>query len=583
MIFSQSLTRFYLHYLFSRPWWLVWFFVGIVFARIVQYSIYPLFSKYVIDWILNPPTDNLFMYALPYLVGMAILMIIVHGAWMMRYIYQRKMEEWARFQISEDLVDYVHSQTIGFYAKTEPGKISRNVDYILSGFYEYMLHGALSFPITIVVVIVSTVMLIQASWILSLVFLAANIIATAWTVYSLRYYSKTARDYADLDSEISGRVNDSLSNFITVKLFAGAARERVALRPMRRRLFKFGMRNEWADIRFWVPASYVYDFFLVVSFGVSVWLAMSGRITPGDVVFAVTAYKSVTDLVWEALLLMPFVVKAYSAASSSYHELVRPIALNDTPNAIDLKVPNGRIQIKNLSFKFRREWVLRDFNLDIKPGERVGIVGLSGAGKTTLARLIMRFYDPQSGAIMIDDTDIRDVTQDSLRRNISFVPQDETMFNRTLAQNIGYGRPGATMRDIERAAKQSNSYDFIMATDKKFQTIVGTRGIKLSGGQRQRVSIARAFLKDAPILIMDEATSALDSESESVVQKSILDLTRGRTCMIIAHRLSTLKHMDRIIVIDNGRVAESGSHSTLIRKRGGIYAKLWKMQSDGFI
>ena len=176
MRFPKTLTRFYMRYLMAHKWWLLWFFVGIVFARIVQYSVYPLFSKYVIDWISNPPAQNLLGYAMPYLIGMAILIAIVHGAWIIRYVYQRKMEEYARFKISEDLLDYVHSQTIGFYSKTEPGKISRNIDYIMDGFYEYVLHGALSFPISAVVVIVSTVMLVQASWILGLIFLIANVL-----------------------------------------------------------------------------------------------------------------------------------------------------------------------------------------------------------------------------------------------------------------------------------------------------------------------------------------------------------------------------------------------------------------------
>jgi ABC-type multidrug transport system fused ATPase/permease subunit len=225
---------------------------------------------------------------------------------------------------------------------------------------------------------------------------------------------------------------------------------------------------------------------------------------------------------------------------------------------------------------------LRDFNLKIKPGERVGIVGLSGAGKTTLVNLLMRFYDPNSGAVLIDNQDIAKVSQDSLRENISYIPQEPTMFNRTIRENIEYGRPGATLKEIKEAATEASADEFIKTTDKKYDSIVGDRGIKLSGGQRQRIAIARAFLKNAPILILDEATSALDSETEIAIQKSFDKLSANHTTLVVAHRLSTLRNMDRIIVLDQGRVIESGTHNSLLRKKG-LYAKLWKMQSGGFL
>ena len=226
--------------------------------------------------------------------------------------------------------------------------------------------------------------------------------------------------------------------------------------------------------------------------------------------------------------------------------------------------------------------VLKDVTFTVNPGERVGIVGLSGAGKTTLVNLIMRFYDCVSGAIYIDGTDIKKVTQKSLHQNIAFIPQDTTMFNRTIRENIAYGRIGASDEDIFKAAHNAAADDFILTAPKKYDTIVGDRGIKLSGGQRQRISIARAFLKDAPILVLDEATSALDSETEDAIQKSFATLSKNRTTIVIAHRLSTLRNMDKLIVLDKGRIVETGTHKQLLSKNG-IYAKLWKMQSGGFI
>lgn len=270
------------------------------------------------------------------------------------------------------------------------------------------------------------------------------------------------------------------------------------------------------------------------------------------------------------------------SAKKSYDELNIDLAVRDAENAPDLIVTHGKIEFKNVWFKYKRKWVLRDFNLTIQAGERVGLVGPSGAGKSTLVHLLMRFYDPTRGEILIDGQDIKTVTQDSLRRSIAFIPQEPTLFNRTIRENIEYGKPGATDKQIRDASHRAAAHDFIMGTEKKYDSMVGDRGIKLSGGQKQRIAIARAFLKNAPILVLDEATSALDSETEIAIQKSFDDLAHGRTTLAIAHRLSTLRNMDKIVVLDNGEIVEQGTHNQLIRRRGE-YSRLWKMQSGGFL
>jgi ATP-binding cassette subfamily B multidrug efflux pump len=283
------------------------------------------------------------------------------------------------------------------------------------------------------------------------------------------------------------------------------------------------------------------------------------------------------------LARIPKILDSWASANQAYRELVQPILVVDIPNAPKSNIKNGKIELKNISFKYNKRKVLDDLSLTISPGEKVGLVGSSGAGKTTLVNLLMRFYDPGKGAIYIDGQNIAEVTQDSLRENIAFIPQEPTMFNRTLRENIGYGKSDATDKEIRRAARSASADGFIMEAPKKYDSMVGDRGIKLSGGQRQRIAIARAFLKDAPILILDEATSALDSETEAAIQKSFEELSRGRTTIAIAHRLSTLRNMDRIVVMDKGKIVESGTHAQLLRKKGGIYAKLWKMQSGGFV
>jgi ATP-binding cassette, subfamily B, bacterial len=258
----------------------------------------------------------------------------------------------------------------------------------------------------------------------------------------------------------------------------------------------------------------------------------------------------------------------------------------DVPGASGLKVTDGAISLDDVTFHYqdsaKETGVFRNLQLDIKPGEKVGLVGPSGGGKSTLTRLLLRFEDIDSGAIRIDGQNIAGVTQDSLRRSVSYVPQEPLLFHRPISENIAYGAQHAAETKIKQAAKAAYADDFINELPKGYDTLVGERGVKLSGGQRQRIAIARAILKDAPILILDEATSALDSESEKLIQSALWELMRDKTALVIAHRLSTIQRMDRIVVLDKGKIIEQGTHKELLG-HGGLYAKLWKHQSGGFL
>ena len=275
--------------------------------------------------------------------------------------------------------------------------------------------------------------------------------------------------------------------------------------------------------------------------------------------------------------------KAFGDAYAMTSVLDEPRLVDDAHDAKDMHVNNGEIEFKNIGFSYTdggsKTTVFNNFNLKINAGEKVGLVGVSGSGKTTLTKLLLRLSDIQVGQILVDGQNVADVTQQSLRRQIAYVPQEPLLFHRTIAENISYGRPSATVEEIEQAARNANAYDFIKSLPQGFNTLTGERGVKLSGGQRQRIAIARAMLINAPILVLDEATSALDSESEATVQDALAKLMKGRTTIVVAHRLSTVANLDRIVVLKQGEIIEDGSHSDLIRLNGE-YARLWNRQTQ---
>lgn len=303
-------------------------------------------------------------------------------------------------------------------------------------------------------------------------------------------------------------------------------------------------------------------------------------------IFSFTYTLALTNKLFEVGTMLRNVEEAFLSASTMTSIVLEQAEINDAPNAKKLSVKKGEITITDADFSYNdhnsEEKVFENLALVIPASQKIGLVGPSGGGKSTLTRLLLRFEDVTKGSIAIDKQDIRDVTQESLRHSISYVPQEPLLFHRSILENIAYGKPGATLKEVRKAAKLAYANEFIEKLPHKYDTIVGERGVKLSGGQRQRVAIARAILKDAPILVLDEATSALDSESEVFIQKALAQLMKNRTTIVIAHRLSTIQKMDRIIVLNDGKVTEDGTHAELLKHKG-IYAKLWKHQSGGFI
>ncbi len=387
---------------------------------------------------------------------------------------------------------------------------------------------------------------------------------------------------------VSGQVVDTITNIKTVKLFAHADHEdRAALNAMdvfRDRAIDFGQVQ--AAFRFWLMA--VAGVLPVMLIGGAVWLWSLGATSPGDIAAAGAVSIRIAQMTgWVSFVIMT-IYGNLGEVEDGMKTLTPEPTLVDHPDAVDLGRAGGAVHFDGVNFAYgRRSGGVEDIDLNIRAGEKIGIVGASGAGKSTLVALLLRLYDVEGGRVLVDGLDVRKITQESLRRQIGMVTQETAMFNRSALDNIRYGRPDATRAEVEAAARAAEAHDFILELQdhtgrRGYDAHLGERGVRLSGGQRQRIALARAFLKNAPILVLDEATSALDSEVEAAVQGSLDALMAGKTVLAIAHRLSTIAAMDRIIVLEGGHIVEQGSHEALLA-RGGVYARYWGRQSGGFI
>ena len=544
--------------------------------------LWPNYQRWIVAMLENAPAGvNLLKYCLPTILLITGLNLTESFLYIIRNWVVAILRPRFQRKISESLTDYLHSQSMGFWINRMAGQIYSRINDIISGI-ETIIFDIWNIFVMMIMVCINSIALFGVNKYVAWLFLLIFILRAVFMWYMRKPIKRTSKESADVNAKLTGKLVDSFSNATNVKLFAGVKREHDYMSPIRiERINAQRNASFWQRFSFWTPGV-LWDIMFGATLVLCVYLFGRGAMNLADIVYSISVYLVVVGQIGGIMESIPNIIERMSAAGKAYSDLVVPITVTDAPNAPDLRVTRGKIEIKNVSFKYKNKYVLRDLTLTIKPGERVGIVGPSGAGKTTLVNLLMRFYDVARGEILIDGTDIRTVTQQSLRENISFIPQDPAMFNRTIRENIAYGRPDATIAEIKSAARFASADKFINGTEKKYDTLVGDRGIKMSGGQRQRIAIARAFLKDAPILILDEATSALDSETEVAIQHSFEKLSHNRTTIAIAHRLSTLRNMDRIVVLDGGKIVESGTHAALLR-RGGEYARLWKMQSGGFL
>jgi ATP-binding cassette, subfamily B, multidrug efflux pump len=399
---------------------------------------------------------------------------------------------------------------------------------------------------------------------------------------------------ADMRSLVTGRVVDTYTNMPTVKLFAHASREDDYAREGMSWMLDSVYQSMRISTKMNAALNILNGMLLTSTAAVATWLWHTNAITVGAIAFAVGLVYRMLGMSFWMIWEMAGLFEDFGVVKDGIDVIARKHAVVDKPDAKDLKVTTGNVVFDAVHFNYGKKIadthgeVISGLTLDIKPGEKVGLVGRSGAGKSTLANLLLRFYDIDAGTIMIDGQNIADAKQESLRAAIGVVTQDTSLLHRSVRDNIRYGRPDASEQEIIAAANKAHASEFIANLidpngRKGLEAHVGERGVKLSGGQRQRVAIARVLLKNAPILILDEATSALDSEVEAAIQENLNILMEGKTVIAVAHRLSTIAAMDRLVVMDKGRIVEEGTHASLVKKKSGIYASLWKRQSGGFL
>ncbi len=522
------------------------------------------------------------------IIGVFILIVLPVAALINSLIQHQtllgNMPMSARWRIHQHLLN----QSASFYANEFAGRIATKMMQTSLAVREVMMK-VLDILVYVSVYFLAMIVLIAAAdlrLVLPLIaWLAAYIAIIAYFVPRLR---DTSKRQADARSEMTGRIVDSYTNIATVKLFAHAGREETYARG--------GMANfldtvhpQMRLVTQFYGLVYFINCVAVFSVGaLSIWLWTDDLVTVGAIATAVALTLRIFGMsqwiMWEIAALFENIGVIHDGMAM----LTKEIDVEDTAEATPLSVTKGAVAFTNVKFHYGKEGgVIDDLTLAIAPGEKIGLVGRSGAGKTTITNLLLRFYDLEGGRIDIDGRNIADVTQDSLRRQIGVVTQDTSLLHRSIRDNIAYGRPDATAAEIRDAVARANAEEFIADLEdgdgrRGFDAYVGERGVKLSGGQRQRIAIARIFLKNAPILILDEATSALDSEVEAAIQENLFALMSGKTVLAIAHRLSTIAAMDRLIVLDKGEIVEQGSHDALVAQ-GGVYAKLWARQSGGFI
>ena len=544
----------------------------------------PLFYREIVD-VITGAEDRIAV------AHSVIMFVVAIGVTIVLYNIMLRMADYAMVYSQSNILRELHNHAFKklmdhsyqFFANTFQGSLVAKARRYVHAFE--VLHDSIVFSFWHIIV--------QLTGVLVVLFLLAPLVAgflvvwcvfffliTIWLVQKKRPYDLKE---AAADSRVTARLADAVTNVLNIKMFASRAREMFSFAKVtdteeraRRKAQYFNNVIMIIQASLWAVLEVGGIYFVIV-----LWI--NGDVSAGTVVLVQTYIAVVFGSMWELGRAITNSMKALSNASEMVEIFETPLGVIDQENTEVCKIEKGRVAFESISFAYGEgAAVFENFSLTIKAGEKVGLVGHSGVGKTTITKLLLRFADIRKGVITIDGQDISHIAQEALRGKIAYVPQDPILFHRSLRENIAYAKPDATDEEIIAVSKKAHTHEFISKLPHGYDTLVGERGIKLSGGERQRVAVARAMLKDAPVLVLDEATSSLDSISEQYVQDAFAKLMEGKTTVVVAHRLSTVQKMDRIIVLGNGRIVEEGTHKELLDKKGTYY-DFWTHQSGGFI
>ncbi len=546
----------------------------------------PLYYKKFIDLIAASPDK---MASVPTLINILVIILFINiGNWIgyrLAGFVGGYHEISVMARIRKNCFDYLMHHSYGFFSDSFVGSLVQRANRMARAYER--ISDLIFFDVGPLVLRLTGSVIVL--WFIQPAF---SVILLAWAfVFCLSQYLiaiiKFPQDIrsAEKDSQTTGYLSDTLTNHNSIQLFNSYERESVGF---------WNILTEWKKImsKVWrinsASDAIQSAFIFVAEFFIFYWAVKNwslGLITVGTFTLLQMYFLDVSEKLWEVSRIIRNLYQAYADSKEMVEILMLPHEIKDTPTAKNFSQKvTGEITFENVTFSFHEtRQVLSDLSFTIKAGEKIALVGPSGAGKSTFVRLLLRLYELSGGKIKIDGQVIKDTTLEALRHNIAFVPQDPVLFHRSLRENIRYGRHDATESEILEAAKLAHCDEFITSLPKGYDTLVGERGIKLSGGERQRIAIARAILKNAPILVLDEATSSLDSESEALIQDALAKLMEGKTVIVIAHRLSTIRKMDRILVLENGKIVEEGTHDVLTTTEGSLYKKLWTLQAGGFL
>lgn len=589
---KKSTARRTLHYYWAATSKHLGLFIGLMLSSIgfivlLSYG-NPLLMSMIVDRVSETPVapDQVFEVFGPYIIALIAINLIGQACSKVQDYTSFKLEIAASYDLATEAFNALSNQSMTFHSNRFGGTLVSQTTKFMNA-YSQMLEN-ITFPfLPIICSIIATCVILIPRVPAYVVILMALLVVYAIVSYVMyKRILSLNEDAADAQNTLSGALSDAVTNILVVKTYGREDYERELFDHANREVVARDTKRMMASLaRGIITACIALAIMSVVAVFIAGGNAWFG-ITPGTLVIMFTYTYTITNQFnFISRGLQRFNV-AFGDASGMTTVLDEPRLVADEPNAKPLKVTAGDIDFKDLNFWYTdgnaKTKVFDNFNLHIPAGQRVGLVGRSGAGKTTLTKLLLRLSDIQEGEILIDGQNVAKCTQQSLRRQVAYVPQEALLFHRTIAENIAYARPDASMDEIREAACQANALEFIERLPQGFDTVTGERGIKLSGGQRQRIAIARAMLANAPILVLDEATSALDSESEKLVQDALEKLMQGRTSIVVAHRLSTVASLDRIVVLDRGKIVEDGPHAELIAQ-GGEYAQLWSRQTGAYL